>query len=537
MERNDKKMNSKIIGHGTWYDKIANTIINRENKLQRDITLIRTESGIGASGLPHIGSLADAARSYTVSLAIKEQGYNSELIAYSDDMDGLRKVPKGFPKKLEKFLGHPVTSIPDPFGKCHQSYGEHMSYLLMDALDKCKIQYSFISGTEVYKKGLLNDQIERLLKNANKVGMIIQEEVGQDKYLHTLPYFPICSNCGRIYSTNVYRFIPQENKLLYRCEGMEIKGKWLDGCGNQDEVDYRRGEGKLSWKAGEFAARWAAFGIKFEAYGKDIADSVRVNDRIAREILNYEPPLHVQYEMFLDKSRKKISKSKGNVFTPQIWFRYGSPQSLLLLTLKRFTGTRTLAIADIPQYMNELDDLEDVFLGKKKVSDEKDKTKLVGLYKYCWGLKPPSELKIHVPYNLLVYLALIAPKDTKVEYIKTKLREYQYVKDSLEVEDLRIQYAIHWAEDFEEVEKTTINLNSKETDAIKELITVLERETQSDNIQGAIFHTARKYGLKPKRFFMILYQVLIGIPRGPKLGPYIVDIGTKNVMKRLEEII
>jgi lysyl-tRNA synthetase class 1 len=527
----------KIIGHGTWYDKIAHKILIRENTLHRDMTLLRTESGIGASGLPHIGSLADAARSYTVALAIKEQGYNSELIAYSDDMDGLRKVPIGFPKKLEKYLGYPVTSIPDPFGDCHRSYGEHMSYLLMDALDKCKIQYQFISGTDVYKKGLLNDQIEILLKNAKQVGTIIKEEVGQDKYIETLPYFPICSDCGRIYSTKVYQFLPKEKKLLYKCAGMEIKGRWLEGCGNQDEVDYRKGEGKLSWKAGEFAARWATFGINFEAYGKDIADSVRVNDRISREILKYEPPLHVQYEMFLDKTRKKISKSKGNVFTPQVWFHYGSPQSLLLLTLKRFTGTRTLSIADIPQYMTELDELEDVFLGKKKVSDAKDKAKLVGLYKYCWALNPPIEPSTHVPYNLLVYLAKIAPKESKEDYIKKKLQSYGYINESSEVEQTRIHYALNWAEDFQEIEKTKISLNIKETQAIKEFITILEEEENVDKIQGAIFHTARKYGVKPKDFFVLLYQVLIGIPRGPKLGPYIVDIGLKNVINRLKEIV
>ena len=529
-------MGTKIIGHGTWYDKIAQKIIKRESKLQRDTKLFRTESGIGASGLPHIGSLADATRSYTVTMAIKEQGHNSELIAYSDDMDGLRKVPKDFPRKLEKYLGHPVTSIPDPFGNCHKSYGEHMSYLLMDALDKCKIKYRFVSGAEAYKKGLLNDQIEILLKNAKKVGHIINEEVGQDKYIETLPYFPICSNCGRIYSTKAYKFLPKENKILYTCEGMEIRGKWLEGCGNKDEVDYRIGKGKLSWKAGEFAARWVTFGINFEAYGKDIADSVRINDRICKEILNYEPPIHVQYEMFLDKSKKKISKSKGNVFTPQIWFQYGSPQSLLLLTLKRFTGTRTLSVADIPQYMNELDELEDVFLGKKKVSDEKDKAKLVGLYKYCWGLKPPTEPSAHLPYNLLVYLAMIAPKESREDYIKNKLRAYRYIEDSSEVEKSRIQYAINWAEEFEEVEKTNIILNTKEAEAIREFIGILEVEENADKIQGAIFQTARKHGLKPKDFFSVLYQALIGIPKGPKLGPYIVDIGPKNVIKRLEEI-
>ena len=186
--------------------------------------------------------------------------------------------------------------------------------------------------------------------------------------------------------------------------------------------------------------------------------------------------------------------------------------------------------------MNELDELEDVFLGKKKVSDEKDRAKLVGLYKYCWGLKPPTEPSAHVPYNLLVYLAMIAPKESKEDYIKKKLRAYRYIKDSSEVEESRIQYALNWVEEFEGVEKVNIRLNKKEIETIGEFIEILEVEENADKIQGAIFQTARKHGLKPKDFFSILYQALIGIPKGPKLGPYIVDIGTRNVIKRLNEI-
>ncbi len=351
-----------IIGHGTWYDKVAVEIVERERRLGRSLDLIRTESGIGASGLPHVGSFGDATRSYAVTLALKEQGYESELVAFSDDKDGLRKVPRGLPRSLKKYLGYPVTSIPDPFGSCHGNFGEHVSALLLEALDACGVRYRFMSATEAYRRGLLNAQIEALLRNAQRVGEIVREEVGQEKYVEALPYFPVCGNCGRIYTTKAYEFLPKENRILYVCEGMEVKGRWLEGCGYKGEADYTKGEGKLSWKAGEFAARWTALGISFEAYGKDIADSVRVNDRICREVLGYEPPFHVQYEMFLDKSGRKISKSAGNVLTPQVWFRYGSPQSLLLLTLKRFVGTRTVSVTDIPQYMNELDELEDTYL-------------------------------------------------------------------------------------------------------------------------------------------------------------------------------
>jgi len=531
-------MSKKIIGRGTWYDKMAAKIIERERKLGRSLDLIRTEMGLGASGFPHIGSLGDAARSYAVTLALREQNYRSELIAFCDDKDGLRKVPAGLPKSLEKYLGFPVSEIPDPFG-CHESYGKHMSSLLLEALDKCSIEYRYVSAKETYEKGMLNEEVEALLLNAKRVGEIVKEEVGQERYMEVLPYFPICENCGRIYTTKAIEFLPKENKVLYVCEGMEIKGRWIEGCGFKGEADVKKGEGKLSWK-GEFAARWKALDIRFEAYGKDIADSVRINDRICREILGYEPPSHAMYEMFLDKSGRKISKSTGNVFTPQVWFRYGSPQSLLLLMLKRFVGTRTLDVTDIPAYMNELDYLEDIYFGTKKLKDERELAKLRGLYEYCWVLKPPSKPSIKVPYNLLTFLAKMAPKEKEEEFITEKLRSYGYLqKDQILDENLRrrIEYAFNWIRDFEEIKETAITLTPDEQEAIKELIETLKVENEAEKIQNAIFNTSKNHGIHPANFFKTLYTILLGVPQGPRLGPYILAMGKQNVINALERTI
>ncbi len=163
-------MNKKIIGHGTWYDMMAKKVIDREKKLGRSLSLVRTEMGLGASGFPHIGSLGDAARSYAVTLALRDLGVNSELVAYCDDKDGLRKVPAGLTKRgLEKYLGYPVSSIPDPFG-CHESYGKHMSSLLLESLDKCSIEYRYYSAKDVYEKGLLLNETRTILTNAKQVG-------------------------------------------------------------------------------------------------------------------------------------------------------------------------------------------------------------------------------------------------------------------------------------------------------------------------------------------------------------------------------
>ncbi len=531
-------MSEKTIGRGTWYDKMAAKVIERERKIGRSLGLVRTEMGLGASGFPHIGSLGDAVRSYAVTLALREQGYRSELVAYCDDKDGLRKVPAGLPSSLEKYLGFPVTSIPDPYG-CHESYGRHMNSLLLDALDKCGIEYCYMSAKEAYDNGVLNKEIRTLLLNAKKVGEIVKEEVGQERYTEVLPYFAVCGSCGRLYTTKASEFLHDEDKVLYACEGMEIKGKWIGGCGFKGEADVTKGEGKLTWK-GEFAARWKALDIRFEAFGKDIADSVRINDRICREILCYEPPAHAKYEMFLDKSGRKISKSTGNVFTPQVWFRYGSPQSLLLLMLKRFVGTRTLDVSDIPFYMNELDCLEDVYFGRKSAKDSRELTKIRGLYEYVWSLKPPKKTTVHVPYNLLTFLAKMAPSGNELVFIAEKLQGYGYLsKDQMLDEDLRkrVGFASNWIKDFEDIKETTVSITDEEKVAIAELIDVLKIEEDADKLQNAIFNAAKKNGVQLGSFFKTLYTILLGASQGPKLGPYLLAMGKQNVIEALRRAL
>jgi lysyl-tRNA synthetase class 1 len=534
-------MSKKMVGFGTWYDLMAKKIIAREQTLKRDMSRIRTEMGLGASGFPHIGSLGDASRSYAVTLALKNMDYNSELVAFCDDKDGLRKVPAGLPadavQSLEKYLGYSVSTIPDPFG-CHESYGKHMSSLLLEALDKCGIEYKYYSATEVYKKGLLLNEIRTLLTNAKQVGEIINQEVGQETYNEVLPFFAVCEKCGHLYTTRAYKFDAKTDKVTYKCEGLEIKGKKTAGCGYEGEVDIKSGQGKLTWKS-EFAARWKALDIRFEAYGKDISDSVRINDRICREVLKFEPPSHAKYEMFLDKSGKKISKSAGNVFTPQVWFNYGSSQSLLLLMLKRFVGTRSLDVSDIPFYMNELDYLEDVYFGKKQVGI-KDEIRLKGLFQYCYVMKPPTNASIHVPYNLLTFLVKMAPKECLDDYVVEKLQNYGYLPKGQGINAAlkqRIEYALNWTRDFEEIKESRVELTAEETRAVTALIERLQTEVEADEIQNAIFNSAKNNGLKPATFFKVLYQILMGAPQGPRLGPYVLAMGKQNVVAALKRVV
>ena len=524
----------KVIGKGTWIDKLAHELLEREKKLGRSLELIRVESGLGASGIPHIGSLGDAVRAYGVKMALENFGYKSELIAYSDDLDGLRKIPEGLPESLNEHLAKPVSLIPDPFG-CHESYGMHMSSILLDGLDKVGIKYEFRRAVDTYKKGLLKDQIHTILENSKKIGDKISDLVGQEKFQKYLPYFPVCSNCNRLYTAESFEYLSDEKKVRYRCHDTQIGSKKIKGCEHDGEADITKDLGKLAWKV-EFAARWSAFDIRFEAYGKDIMDSVKVNDWVADEILGFPHPHHIKYEMFLDKGGKKISKSLGNVLTAQKWLEFGTPKSILLLLYKRITGARELGIEDIPSLMNEYNELEDIYFGKIKLDNKAKKIKSKGLYEYVNLLNPPKQQSVHVNYRLAVELANIF-KENRIERVVKKLQDYGVIKNSdKQIEEL-IKLAGNFADTFDEKEKVQLEIDNSIKKALKDLTEALNAESEPEDLQNLIYQTAKSNNVQPKDFFKTLYQIILGTTRGPKIGPFISDIGRKQVAKTISEYV
>jgi len=520
----------KIIGKGTWIDKLAFELIEREKQLGRDTDgVIRVESGLGASGIPHIGSLGDAVRAYGVKLALENLGYKSELIAYSDDLDGLRKIPDGLDVKEEN-MGRRVSAIEDPYGKCHDSYGSHMSSMLLDGLDKLGIKYVHRTAHDTYKNGILKEQIHKILVNSKKIGDEIEKLTGQTKFKNVLPYFPVCQNCDKLYTTESFEYIEKEKKIRYRCKDSEIGSNIIKGCGHEGESDITKDLGKLAWKV-EFAARWQAFDIRFEAYGKDIMDSVKVNDWVSEQILEFPHPHHVKYEMFLDKGGKKISKSLGNVVTSQKWLDYGTPQSILLLLYKRITGARELGFEDIPSLMDEWNELENIYFGKTKVDNEAKLVKSKGLYEYVNLLRPPDHPSTHVSYRLLVELCKIF-KDNRIEHVTSKLIDYGTIKEkgNMNVEEL-IKLAGNYSDDFEEtkIPATKITVDDSSKVALKQLADLLQKAETPEDLQNSIYNIAKENQVQPKDFFKILYQIILSKDRGPKIGPFIEDIGKKKI--------
>ena len=525
----------KIIGRGTWLDRVADEVITREKKLGRSLTLIRVESGIAASGTPHIGNVGDAIRSYGVKMALESAGYRSELIAFSDDFDGLRRVPAGYPAWLSDYIAHPVAKIPDPFG-CHESYGAHAGALLRESLDRLGIRYTFVSGAEAYKKGLLDKQIKRILENSQLIGKKIREMVGQTKYEQVLPYTPVCGNCGRIYTTHSYSYDPKTATVSYSCERTELGHGFEEGCGHRGTARVTGGEGKLAWKS-EFAARWAALDIRFEAIGKEIADSVRVNDWICENVLNFPPPLHVRYELFQDKTGRKISKSTGNLVTPQEWLNCASPESLRLLMFKRIVGARNISLDDVPTYMDEFDDLEDYYFSEKRDENTLKDARLRGLYEYSSLLNPPKAKRDNVPYRLLAQLASLAPDGRVEDYVVKRLTSYGMIQGTSEDLLKRMRWAFNWAKR----EGATAREPREFTESVaKSLAEFAERVVacrSGEEVQGLAFEVIKKNGLKPTEFFPAIYSILVGSEKGPRLGPYVLDVGGNQVAQRIREAL
>lgn len=518
-----------------WIDELASKIVEDVERKNRRIQVYRVESGIGASGFPHIGSVGDSIRAYSVKLGLENLGKKSELIAYSDDRDGLRKVPHGIPEEFRRYLGMPVTDIPDPFG-CHSSYGEHMSSMLIESLERLGVEFTFISGTEAYRSGLLTEEISILLKEHERVDRIIREEVGTSKPEGWIHYWPVCENCGRIYTTRVTSVLPEERKVTYVCD-QEFMG--IRGCGHSGEARYDRGEGKLSWK-GEFAARWRALGIIFEPHGKDIADSFRVNARISKEVLGYEPPYTIRYEMFLDSTGTKISKSKGNVITPQEWLKYAPPETIRLLMLKRYSGTRNISLELIPSYINELERALLNYSNLDRIKSARDRENLKRLVEYTFlmrGVPPPPKFS----FSTIINIVSILPRRSEDELINLAAelvgRYYDIPKEELlSSRDFRekVIFALNYVRDIKPSASQETTLRKEIFDAIKELLNELDEGMSGEEIQNLVFDLLKRHGIRAEDFFPAFYRLLSGESRGPKLGPLIERLGVTRVKDIIE---
>ncbi len=309
-----------------WPFKEAERIVKRLEKLGKNQVIAQT--GFGPSGLPHIGTFGEVARTTFVlqALRILAPSVKFKLVSFSDDLDGLRDIPSNLPnaKMLKDHLGKPLTSIPDPFGK-EQSFAHYMNNKLREFLDSFGFEYEFASSTEKYRSGVFNEGLRRVFNRRVEITELFTKTISEAKRETWSPFFPICQQCGKIYSTQVTKYNEDNYSISYSCAN-SLDGRY-DACGYKGETSILYGGAKVGWKV-DWALRWFALEVDYEMHGEDLMESNRLSSKLVREI-GGKPPELFKYELFLDEQGAKISKKIGNGISIDQWLKYAPVDSLI----------------------------------------------------------------------------------------------------------------------------------------------------------------------------------------------------------------
>ena len=476
---------------------------------------ITLQTGYGPSGLPHIGTFGEVARTSMMVNALSHlTDLPTEIITFSDDLDGLRKVPENVPQKelLEQNLHKPLTQVPDPFNK-FDSFGEHNNEMLKNFLNSFNFKYSFKSSTSLYKSGFFNSSLQTILKNYDGIMNIILPTLGKERQKTYSPFLPICPDTGHVLEIPVKEIDLKKSKIIFDNNGKNLEASILDGnC-------------KLQWKV-DWAMRWYALDIDFEMYGKDLIESAILSSKIIK-LIGKTNPSGFAYELFLDEKGEKISKSKGNGITIDQWLQYASPESLSLYMYQNPKRAKKLYREIVPKAVDEYLEL----IEKAKTDDE---IKL--LMNPVWHVhnsKPPKE-NIIMSFSMLLNLVEASNADSKAllwKFVK-KYKPNISEKDHPIFDNL-VEYAIKYFNDIIKTQKKYKKPNSNEKKALEALIKTLEKCTDKMNpeeIQTLIYSTGKENGYSEnlREWFKLIYEVVFGDENGPRMGFFISFFGVKE---------
>ena len=365
-----------------WPFEEARRILKRFEKKPPVKSYALFETGYGPSGLPHIGTFGEVARTSMIMRAFQELSeIPTRLVCFSDDLDGMRKVPSNVPnaESLNEFLQLPLTSVPDPFGK-YQSFGHHNNAMLKRFLDTFGFEYEFISATEFYKSGKFDKILLRALEKYEEIMNIILPTLGEERKKTYCPFLPICPKTGKVLEIPLIEMNKKTGQVVFNNNGEKIETSILDGnC-------------KLQWKV-DWAMRWFTFDVDFEMYGKDLTESAILSNKICKT-LGKNPPNGFAYELFLDEKGEKISKSKGNGISIEQWLRYASPESLSLYMYPNPKRAKKLYAEVVPKTVDEY------LASIEKFPSQKDKDQILNPVWHVHSGKPPLE-KVVIPFSML----------------------------------------------------------------------------------------------------------------------------------------
>ncbi len=482
------------------------------------------QTGYGPSGLPHIGTFGEVARTSMMVNALNQlTDLPKEIITFSDDMDGLRKIPDNVPNKevLKKNLHKPLTQVPDPFNKFN-SFGEHNNEMLKIFLDRFKFKYNFKSSTSLYKSGFFNPTLQIIFEKYKEIMDIILPTLGKERQKTYSPFLPICPETGIVLEIPILEIQKDKSKIIFDNNGKKLEASILDGnC-------------KLQWKV-DWAMRWYALDVDFEMYGKDLIESAILSSKIIK-LLGKNSPSGFAYELFLDEKGEKISKSKGNGITIDQWLEYASPESLSLYMYQNPKRAKKLYNDIVPKAVDEYLD----FIEKGKTQNE-----LQLLMNPAWHVhngEIPKE-EIIMTFSMLLNLVETSNADNK-ELLWKFVKKYK--KDILEANypifDNLIGYAIKYFNDVIRLKKKYKKPNDKEKTALKALIQTLNQcndKMKPEDIQTLIYSTGKENGYSEnlRDWFKLIYEVVFGDENGPRMGFFISFFGVNETKKLIEDKI
>ncbi len=507
-----------------WPFAEARKLIKERQKILEKKEKITLQTGYGPSGLPHIGTFAEVARTTMMVNAIKQiTDIPTEIITFSDDMDGLRKVPDNIPNKeiLEKNLHKPLTSIPDPFNK-FKSFGEHNNEMLKKFLNEFKFKYTFKSSTDIYKKGIFNDTLLLVLERYEKIMDIILPTLGKERQKTYSPFLPICNSTGKVLEVPIIEIKKKEGKIIY------------DNNGKKIETEITSGKCKLQWKV-DWAMRWCTFDVDYEMYGKDLIESAILSSKICK-ILGKKSPNGFAYELFLDEKGEKISKSKGNGITIDQWLKYASPESLSLYMFQNPKRAKKLYSDVVPKAVDEY------LTNIDKFSEQDDKQKISNPVWHIHNGNPPKEKSI-MPFSVLLNLvgtSNATDKDVLWKFIK-KYKKNIKISDHPILDNL-VEYALKYFKDIVEPKKKYRRPNEKEKKALLDLVARLKDcndETEPEAIQTIVYSVGKENGYKEnlREWFKAIYEIIFGDQDGPRMGFFISFFGIKETIELINKFI
>ena len=491
-----------------WPFEEARKLVARFAKAPPAKGYVLFETGYGPSGLPHLGTFGEVARTSMVRHAFQTMSdIPTRLFCFSDDMDGLRKVPDNIPNKemVAANLGKPLTQVPDPFGT-HDSFGAHNNARLRAFLDSFGFEYEFQSSTDWYKSGRFDEALLGVLRHYDEVMAVMLPTLGAERQATYSPFLPVSPSTGRVLQVPMLERNVDAGTIVFE-----------DEDGKKVELPVTGGHVKLQWKP-DWGMRWFGLGVDYEMYGKDLIPSADLAGKICR-ILGGTPPEGFNYELFLDDKGQKISKSKGNGLTMEEWLAYAPQESLALYMFQKPKSAKRLYFDVIPRAVDEYLTFVD------KVHGEEPAKKLENPAWHIHNGKPPA-VRSDVSFNLLLNLAGAANAETK-DTMWGFIRRYapDATPENSPFLDSMVGYAVRYYQDQVKPTKRFRAPTDAERAALQDLLAKLDSlpaDSRADVIQNEVFEVGKAHGFTELRaWFQALYEVLLGQTTGPRMGSFI----------------